>query len=260
MMSGTSSLVLKQSECNILNQHYKNTLLSLLKLHERTPDPVVYFLAGSLPAVAILHLKQLALFSMITRLPENILNRIGLYFLTVSNDKSKSWFINIRDICLMYQLPHPLSLLNTPLSKETAKQLFRDSITDYWQIKLREDTSCLPSLKFFKPQYMSLSRPHPLYQTCGSNSYEICKAIIQAKMLSGRYWTDRLARHFQPGSDGCCSLCPEIEQGTIEHLLVQCTSLKEKREQLLKNLSESSNMSDISKSIILQVILSLIHI
>ena len=71
LMSGIASLVLKQSEVNILNQHYKTTLQNLLKLHDRTPDPVVFFLAGSLPAVAILHLKQLSLFSMITRLPEN---------------------------------------------------------------------------------------------------------------------------------------------------------------------------------------------
>ena len=174
LMSGTASLVLKQAELNILTQHYKNTLQNLQKLHEKTPDPVVYFLAGSLPAAAILHLKQLSLFSMISRLPENILNRIGRYSLAASSDHSKSWFLTVREISLMYLLPHPLSLLDSPLPKETAKQLFRSKVTDFWQKKLRSNAAVLPSLEYFKPQYMSLTRPHPLFETFGSNSYEIC--------------------------------------------------------------------------------------
>ena len=252
-MSGTASLVLKQSEINILNQHYKTTLQNLLKLNKKTPDPVVFFLAGSLPAVALLHLKQLSLFSMITRLPNNILNRIGRYFLTTSHERSKSWFLSVRDICLMYMLPHPLSLMESPLSKVEGKQLFRSRVTDFWQTKLRNDTSVLPSLRYFKPQYMTLSRPHPLFQTCGNNSYEICKAISQACMLSGRYPTDRLVRHFHPGSDGNCSLCSDNVPGTIEHLLMQCSSLNETRQQLLVNL-EKNNFSDLSKSLILKAI------
>ena len=197
-----------------------------------------------MPAVAILHLKQLSLFLMITRLPENILNRIGRYFLTVSNERSKSWFLLVRDICQLYLLPHPLSLLDSPPSKEKAKQLFRTYVTDYWQIKLRKDSAVLPSLRYFKPQYMSLSRPHPLYQTCGSNSYEFCKALVQSRMISGRYRCDTLVRHFSPGSDGSCSMCTKGELGTIEHILVLCVSLQEKRIQLMANLN---TMSDISK-------------
>ena len=190
LMSGTASLVLKQSEINILNQHYKNTLQNLLKLHDKSSDAVVYFLAGSLPAVALLHIKQLSLFMMIARLPNNILNRIGRHSLTASNDQSKSWFLMVRDICLMYLLPHPLSLMESPPTKEAGKQLVRSRVIDFWQTKLRNDASALPSLQYFKPQYMSLSHPHPLFQTCGQNSYEICKAVVVAKMISGRYRSD----------------------------------------------------------------------
>ena len=98
LMSGTASLVLKHTEVSILNQHYKNTLQNLLKIHDRTPDPLVYFLAGSLPAAATLHLKQLSLLSMISRLPDNILNKIGRHVLTVADDRTKSWFLMVRDI------------------------------------------------------------------------------------------------------------------------------------------------------------------
>ena len=151
----------------------------------------------------------------------------------------------------MYQLPHPLSLLDSPLSKEEGKQLFRSSITDFWQTKLRNDASTLPSLRYFKPQYMSLSRPHPIYQTCGNNSYELCKSIVQCRMLSGRYYTDKLVRHFNNGQgDGNCSLCDENVPGSIEHLLIFCPSLNETRLKLLANL-ENINYSETSKFLIL---------
>ena len=40
LLSGTAALVLKQSEVDILNYHYKSKLENLQKLHPRTPDPV----------------------------------------------------------------------------------------------------------------------------------------------------------------------------------------------------------------------------
>ena len=91
--------------------------------------------------------------------------------LTTSKDTYKSWFNQIKSICCLYNLPHPLALMDCPLSKFASKRLFRSHVTNYWETKLRTDTSPLPSLKYFKPQFMSLQRPHPLWTTCGSNSF-----------------------------------------------------------------------------------------
>ena len=190
LLSGTASLVLKNAENNMLDSHFKKKLQSLMKLHDKTPESVIYFLSGSLPATAKLHLKQLSLFSMITRLSENILHKIGMHILTSSKDTSNSWFTHIRDLCIKYQLPHPLLQRQNPLSKPSAKSMFKSKVLDYWETNLRNSASTLPSLSYFNPLYMSLTKPHPLFISCHNNSYEVCKAIIQAKMLSGRYRTD----------------------------------------------------------------------
>ena len=95
---------------------------TIQKLYDRTPQVVVHFLAGSLPTTAILHLKQLSLFGMITRLPGSILHRIAQYTLTTAKDSSKSWFIHISNLTLKYQLPHPLTLLQNPPSKLSLKK------------------------------------------------------------------------------------------------------------------------------------------
>ena len=68
LLSGLAPLVLTKHETDMMDSHYKNMLSRLMKLHDRTPNSAVYFLAGSLPGLALLHLRQLSLFNMICHL------------------------------------------------------------------------------------------------------------------------------------------------------------------------------------------------
>ena len=90
LLSGLGSLFLLDSEVKILSQHYKETLQGLQKLYQLTPEPVVFFLAGSLPLKALLHIKQLGNFMMIARSAENIIFSFAEYILTTLPDSSKS--------------------------------------------------------------------------------------------------------------------------------------------------------------------------
>ena len=83
---------------------------------------------------------------------------------------------------------------------------------------------------------MSLTKPHPIWTSCGSNPYECHKAVITARMLSGRYPTDRLQRHWTENREGICLLpaCASAKSpGTLEHLLLFCPSLTHTRQRLL---------------------------
>ena len=180
---------------------------------------------------ALLHLKQLSLFGMISRLHENVLKDVAKYTLITSPDSSNSWFIQIKKICLQYQLSHPLSLLEDPPSKESFKHLTKKKVLQFWEQKLANDVRNLSSLQFFKPDCMSLSTPHPLLTSCGSNSYEINKTIIQLKFLSGRYRCDKLLSYFKPSNLPTCQLnCDNpAAVGDIRHLLIDCSSLATRR-------------------------------
>ena len=81
---------------------------------------------------------------------------------------------------------------------------------------------------------MSLITTHPIWSTCGSNLYEVNKAIVQARMLSGRYVTDQLARHWRKNSSGMCTIpsCSGTDIGSLEHLLLFCPALDQERTQL----------------------------
>ena len=235
LLSGLGALVMKKSELNQLDHHYKDTLQNLVRLQPKTPRCVVFFLSGNLPCSAQVHMRQLSLFGMISRLEGSVLHQHALNAMNTKRS-SNSWFHQIRDICLQYQLPHPLTTLASPPSKEAYKQKVKKKVINYWEVVLRNEAAGLPSLKFFHPGFMSLASPHLLLSTAGSSPYEVAKAHIQSLFLSGRYKTERLCRFWSKNPGGHC-LLPLCKGKSIpedvEHILVGCTSLSSAREILI---------------------------
>ena len=213
---------------SLLDMHFKETCQNLQKLIVKTPRSVVFLLGGCLPLRAMLHLRQLTLFGMVARLNEDPLAVHARHILSQGRPSSKSWFWQIRDICLLYNLKHPLELLETPPSKETYRRLIKSHVISYWENKLRGEAAPLLSLSYFHPSFMSLVKPHPIWTTVGSNPFEVTKAIQQARFLSGRYRSESLASHWSTNTNGYC-LAPTCNTTveTIEHILTECASYRE---------------------------------
>ena len=229
LFSGLGSLVLNDQEINVLVQHHKNTISNLQKLLPRTPQHVIYFLGGTLPAEALLHQTQLSIFGMITRLPHSILHSHAQNIFTHVTQSPKSWFLRVQDICLKYKLPHPSTLLQNPPSKEQFKILVKKSIIDYWEQKLRFEAEQLQSLEYFQPTFMSLRTPHPLWLTASSSLTKVVMAIQQARLLSGRYRLESLTSHWT-NSLGHCRLSPLCNTSEdIIHFLKTCSALDQTR-------------------------------
>ena len=125
LLSGIGALVISQKEEDLINQHHKDILTGIQRLLPKTPNAVICFLAGSLSGTALLHLRQLSIFGMICRLTENILHQHAINSFSSRIQNTHSWFNQICDQCLLYQLPHPLKLLQTPLSKTNFKDLIK---------------------------------------------------------------------------------------------------------------------------------------
>ena len=247
LFSGIASLVLNERELRTLSSHFKLTLCRLQKLPLNTPDCVVFFLSGNLPAAAIVHLKMLTLLGMISRLKStSILQQIGRNILLMATPIKKSWFSKIRDITYQYSLPDPLLILQEPKSKESWKKQCKSAVVSFWEVKLRSEAEFLPSLVHFQPNFMSLVRPHIMW-TLPENGYEVEKAVVIATMLSGRYMSDYHTRHWSKSNPlGYCQLCQAnlhsqpslgavssdvLPLGTLEHQLLVCPSLETSRER-----------------------------
>ena len=171
---------------------------------------------------------------MITRITDNIINKHAVNNFTSETISSKSWFTQIRQICLRYGLPHPLVLLQNPLSKDDFKKLIKQHVINYWELVLRSEAALLPSLKYFHSSYMSLTKPHPIWTSAGSSPAKIAMATVQARMLSGRYRTELLCSHWSNNKSGKCLISENCLDTTedLEHILVSCDALHPTRLKL----------------------------
>ena len=105
---------------------------------------------------------------------------------------------------------------------------------------------------------MSLTSPHPIWLACGSNSFECHKAVTTTRMLSGRYFTDQLQRHWTQNKAGFCLLptCVPEAIGSLEHLLLHCPALFSTRSRLYKLCFKVSLESKQLLAIITSILLS----
>ena len=243
LLSGLASLVLTEPELKVIDNHFKSTIQNLQRLHQNTPAGVVFLLGGCLPGKAMLHCRQLSLFSMVCHLPEDHLHSHAKYTLSSAPPSAKSWFQQVRTLCNQYGLPNPLQLLDSPLPKEQFKKETKIKISQYWYNHFVAETRKLKSLKYFKPELYSLTKPHYMWSTAASNPFECSKSTILARMASGRYRTDMLCRHWSSNRSGHCrspSCCQT--PGTLEHILVTCPALQSTRESLYQMWLEKSVM------------------
>ena len=141
-------------------------------------------------------------------------------------------------MCTQYQLPDPLLVLQSPPTHYQWKTLTKNKVLDWWQTKFRGVAEHMDSLEFFNPSFMSLSTPHPLWTTAGS-PFEVSKAVVTARMLSGRYRTDKLMSNWNSSNQaGLCRLpgC-DGQVGTLSHILLHCPALLEARAKAISHWS-----------------------
>ena len=221
----------------MIDSHYQETIRQLLRLYKNTPRCVLFFLAGTLPGAALIHIRQLNLFGMICRLGQHsLLYQHAKNFLTSVVCFKGSWFHQIRKWCLLYHLAHPSDLFEHPPPKEEFKRMVKKSVIQYWENVLRNEANNLKSLVFFKPQFMSLVNPHPLWKTAGHNPIQVSMATVQASLLSGRYRCGALLRHWSSAREtGYCKLslsCSQVLED-VPHIIRWCPSLANVRHGLL---------------------------
>ena len=114
----------------------------------------------------------------------------------------------------MYEVPHPLFLLQNPPAKDFFKTLVKSTAIGFWEVKLRGEASLLPFLIYFNPNFMSLATTQNIWTTAGNKPYEVSNERIQLLFLSSQY---PCAQHFQfftpENPHGLCSfpMCTDNE-------------------------------------------------
>ena len=234
LFSGVAALVLTAKEISILDKHYQNMVQNIQKLYDKTPRCITFFLAGCLPGEAVLHLKQLTLFRMICYLQDDPLYSLAQSVLATAVPGGKSWFNQILSLCMRYSLPHPHQLLLAPPPRSVFKRRVKSAISKYWENTLHDEASSLDSLHLFHPMNCSLEETHTVWTSAKDSPFECHKAVVLARMISGRFRTERLIRHWSTvNREGYCLLktCNSMI-GSLEHMLISCPGLQSVRTRM----------------------------
>ena len=127
---------------------------------------------------------------MLARLgADSVLQQLGRAALLLTV-KCKSWFQQVRTITQQYSLPDPLEILHSPPSKESWKKICKANVISRWEERLRGEAALLFSLTYFKPMFMSLAFPHPMW-TMAESPFEVrkaCTSIVLYQILIPAYF------------------------------------------------------------------------
>ena len=129
--------------------------------------------------------------------------------------------------------PVPLNLLSA--NQNLFRKHLKLSVAKFWEDGLRQESLALQSIKHFDVYLCNLSHPHWIWTTAGNSSYEVRKACILARMVSGRYRTDYFARHWTANKRGFCLVPDCVQQiGDLKHMLIECPALASARAKVIK--------------------------
>ena len=130
-------------------------------------------------------------------------------------------------------------------------------ILDYWEANLRALAAPekLPSLKYFHPRHMS--KPHPLRLTVESAPYEVNKESVQARILSGRFRTEKLCSNWSSNPNGFCLAprCTGVVED-IEHIVLECSSLEDTRVRLRSTWLAKSATNPFLHQLLIKILVS----
>ncbi|VDI53577.1 Hypothetical predicted protein [Mytilus galloprovincialis] len=166
-----------------LQIQYKKLLKQILSLNINVADPAVYLISGLLPIEAEIHLKILSLFGNIARANKNSSEwRLAERQLQIKSFDSNSWFIDMKKICIKYNLENPLSLLYNEMSKGKWKKMTTTAVHKYWTTRINEEIMYYSSLKYIPTSSFKVGKIHPLALANSANQRDINRIPIRIKL------------------------------------------------------------------------------
>ena len=256
---GLESVRLAKKDIDSLEKYQRGLLKQLQSLPDRCATIPVYTLLGAKPIQVVLDIRALSFFGNMIRQKDSIEHQIIRRQLAVKDEDSKSFTITIRKILQKYDLPSAYDLLENTPGKDQWKAMVKKATNDSYRKEISEEIKNKTSLKHLALQENPLDEPHPIYKHTGSDPYEIERAAIKVRLLTGTYTLQANKHKYnQHEVDKTCELCRAGTEDR-EHFILSCTALHEARQKHLPKLLELIPELAESNDSLLQCIMDSSH-
>ena len=143
--------------------------------------------------------------------------------------------MDIRKICIKYDITDPYTYLENPLPKSQWKSLITKHVHQYWKNAIEENMLLYTSLKYLDSNY-NIGRIHPLLKSQSANIQDIRRIPTRLKIVTGTYilQTNR-AVYSKHLISATCNLCRNADE-TLQHFVLCCEALQDIREPLIKRI------------------------
>ena len=180
---------------------------------------------GELPIEAEIHKRIFGTFGNIIRSYGSVEYELAWRQLSLKSDKSHSWFIMVKTLLELYELPSVYDLLQSPPGKYSWKNLVKNTVNRYWNLKLQDDARQKSSLKFLDIDSLKVGKTHLLWENAGSDPMAVTKATIKCRMLLGVYTLQANRHRFnQYDVEPICPLCKTEAEDRVHFIVINVSS------------------------------------
>ena len=184
---------------------------------------------------------MLSLYGNITRLPKNsVERRLAERQLEIKSFNSHSWFIAVKKVLILYDLPSAEALLDNPVEKLKWKKQFNTVINEHWSEKIRCRSELYSSLRYLSKTF-TVGKCHPAVKPYCLSKRDIYRIPVKNKILTGTYilQTNRV-KFNQNEVNPTCQLCQSGAE-TLRHFLLDCQELETIRKPILNDFLHVSD-------------------
>ena len=243
LLYGLEATVLSKKQLEDLERFHKGLLRKIQGLPGNVASEATYYMLGTIPIEAQLHIRALSLFGAICMAAQNNTTLQRLICRQLSIDNKYSWFQLILKLSQKYNL-NIEGLAFSPWRKKTWKEYVKSCVESYWQPNpsiTKEKTS----LHFLDMGLIDLHHAHPVWESCTNDARLVPAAMTRATLLVGSYLTQRRKEKLGLTQSAICQLCQEEEE-TMEHMLLTCKETHVPRTRNLQRVYKLYNQTDIS--------------
>ena len=244
LLSGLETLYLTQTDIDELSLFHRKTLRSFQSFAQCTANSAVHLLLGILPVEPEIHKRQLGLlYSILTGENSKLLDIMDRQ-LIMQDENSHSFFIKVKNLLELYDLPSITNLRTTLPTKYQWKKSVKDAVHNAWTQKLKEDLENKSTMKFCNIKELKIGMVHPVWETLQACTYDVKKGIIKARMLTGTYLLpgQRSRTPDTDPTDDICQMC-KLEKEDLVHLLTRCSGTIVPRSDGVRELKVQENLS-----------------
>ncbi|KAK3101457.1 hypothetical protein FSP39_003722 [Pinctada imbricata] len=256
---GLECVKLTGKDIEAMDKFQRGLLRQLQSLPDRCANIPVYSLVGAKPISVVLDIKVLNFFMSLARQTDSKEHQIIRRQLAVKDENSASFTITVRKTLQKYQLPDAYSLLEKTPTKAQWKKMIKEATNNIYTAKITEEIKTKSTLKYLGIQKQPLDNPHPIYKFTGPNPFEVLKAQIKARILTGTYiLQENLQKFNQHDIDTTCELC-HSEPEDRNHFILTCKKLEDRRQKHLQKLTNLVPALQERPALLLQCILDQSH-